>query len=203
MPTKDDTRGEPKQRKRSNTSKNAAESAATLKRNGENWFEVRNSKIQGKGAFAIRKIPEGTRIVEYLGEKIKPEVAWERYDDDTMERHHTFLFTLDEDTVIDAGVRGNNARFINHSCEPNCTALIEDGRIYIFALKDIPRGGELLYDYKLEREGRYQKAWDELYKCKCGAPTCRGTMLNRRRRKLPAAKVSTKGASKTKGRGKG
>jgi SET domain-containing protein len=191
VPNKEDTRGEAK---RSTKSKSAAppKSSPTrkpkLSRNGEDWFVIKSSKIQGKGAFAIRKIPEGTRLVEYVGQKISPEVAWERYDDDTMDRHHTFLFTLDDDTIIDAGVRGNNARFINHSCEPNCNAVIEDGHIYVEAIKDIPRGAELLYDYKLEREGRYQKEWDELYACKCGAPTCRGTLLNRKRRKPAAAK---------------
>ena len=178
MPTKEDTRDEPRKK------------PTKLSRNGEDWFVVRTSKIQGKGAFATRTIPAGTRIVEYVGQKVKPEVAWERYDDDTMERHHTFLFTLDEETVIDAGVRGNNARFINHSCEPNCTTVIEDGHIYIDALKDIPRGAELLYDYKLEREGRYQKAWDALYACKCGAPTCRGTLLNRRIKRLTKMRAS-------------
>ena len=152
---------------------------------------MRSSKIQGKGAFAVRKIPAGTRIVEYVGQKISPEVAWERYDDDNMERHHTFLFTLDDETIVDAGVRGNNARFINHSCEPNCTTVIEDGRIYVEALKEIPKGGELLYDYKLEREGRYQKAWDALYACKCGAPACRGTMLNRKIKRLMKKPAST------------
>jgi hypothetical protein len=154
-----------------------------VSRNGEEWFEVRNSKIQGRGGFAVRKIPAGTRIVEYRGERIPHEVGWERYDDDSMERHHTFLFTLDDDTLVDAGVRGNNARFINHSCDPNCSTIIEDGHIYIDAIEDIPRGAELTYDYKLTREGRYQKAWDALYACKCGAEKCRGTMLLRRRRK--------------------
>jgi uncharacterized protein len=192
VPKTDDRRIKTEQPTRSKTTSappKASQSQPKFSRNGEDWFTVRSSTIQGKGAFALRKIPEGTRIVEYVGQRITPEVAWERYDDDNMERHHTFLFTLDDETIIDAGVRGNNARFINHSCEPNCTAVIEDGKIYIDALKDIPKGGELLYDYKLEREGRYQKAWDELYACRCGAPTCRGTMLNRKpRRKKPAAK---------------
>jgi len=195
VPTKGATRGErskTKSTKRSRATK-AAKSAAEkapkatkVSRNGEEWFEVRSSKIQGRGGFAVRKIPAGTRIVEYRGERIKPEVGWERYDDDSMERHHTFLFTLDDDTLVDAGVRGNNARFINHSCEPNCSTIIEDDHIYIEAIEDIPKGAELTYDYKLTREGRYQKSWDALYFCKCGAKNCRGTMLLRRRRKKPS-----------------
>jgi len=200
VPNKEDTRGEPKRSNASGAKSSkvakeakAAKSNATgrlISRDGEHWFTVKSSKIQGKGAFAARNIPSGTRIVEYRGQKVKPEVAWERYDDDTMERHHTFLFTLDDETIIDAGVRGNNARFINHSCEPNCAAVIDNGHIYVDAMKDIPRGAELAYDYKLQREGRYQKEWDKLYACKCGAANCRGTMLNRRRRKKPAEKTA-------------
>ena len=150
---------------------------------GSKWFRIRTSGIHGKGGFAIRDIPEGTRFAEYVGEKIKPDVAWERYDDDSMEHHHTFLFTLDDDTLIDAAVRGNNTRFINHSCDPNCKSVTENGHIYFEAIKDISRGTELTYDYRLTREGRYRKSWDELYKCRCGAATCRGTILLRRRRK--------------------
>lgn len=166
-----------------------------MSRNGEEWFEVRNSRIQGRGAFAIRKIPAGTRIVEYVGEKVTPEVATERYDDDSMESHHTFLFTLDDDWVVDAGVRGNNARFINHSCAPNCESVTEDGHIYIEAIQDIPKGAELTYDYELEREGRYKKAWDQLYACRCGVPTCRGTMLKRGRPRRTKRKAKTRGLS--------
>jgi uncharacterized protein len=142
---------------------------------GDDWFVVKNSTIQGKGAFAVRAIPAGTRIVRYVGQRITPEQASKRYVDDGPGPHHTFLFTLDADTVIDAGVRGNDARFINHSCEPNCEAVIEDGRIYIDAIKDIPKGAELTYDYRLELDGPYRKAFDALYPCRCGAPTCRGS----------------------------
>ena len=103
-------------------------------------FELRESPIQGRGAFATRRIRKGSRIIEYTGERITQDQADERYDDEAMSRHHTFLFTLDEDTVIDAAVDGNEARFINHSCDPNCQALIEDKKIFIYALKDISPG---------------------------------------------------------------
>ena len=149
------------------------------------WIEVRTSVIHGRGVFARRAIPKGTRIVEYVGERISTQEADARYDDDAMERAHTFLFTVDEDTVIDGARGGNEARFINHSCEPNCEAVNEDGRIYVEALRPIAPGDELTYDYNLER-GELTPGWRERYACSCGAPSCRGTLLApppRRRRR--------------------
>src|SRR5262245_17035418 len=87
------------------------------------YFELRQSAIQGRGAFATRPIKRGTRIIEYTGERISHDVADQRYDDGAMGRHHTFLFTIDKSIVIDAAVNGNDARFINHSCAPNCEAI--------------------------------------------------------------------------------
>ena len=140
-------------------------------------FTIRQSTIQGKGAFALRWIPAGTRIIEYLGDRITPEEADARYDDDSMERHHTFLFAVDDKTVIDAGVRGNVARFINHSCEPNCEAVDYGGRIFIEALRDIAPGEELFYDYAYELDEPLTQALKRMYPCHCGAATCRGTIL--------------------------
>ena len=128
------------------------------------------------GAFATRRIRKGTRLVEYVGERISPQEAGERYDDDRSEHPHVLLFTVDERTVIDAGVGGNDARYINHSCEPNCEAVTVRRRVYIEALRTIEPGEELTYDYRLERPGR-SKAWEARYACRCGAETCRGTML--------------------------
>jgi uncharacterized protein len=145
-------------------------------------LELRPSSIQGLGAFAFRPIAKGTRIVEYLGERITPEEADERYDDDAVERPHTFLFTVNKKTVIDAARQGNEARFINHSCEPNCEAVVEDGRVFIDAIRNISAGAELTYDYHLERPGRYRTEWKERYACHCGASCCRGTLLQPRRR---------------------
>jgi uncharacterized protein len=151
-------------------------------------LELHGSPIQGLGAFAFRPILKGTRIIEYLGERISPEEADERYDDDAMERPHTFLFTVSRKIVIDAARQGNEARFINHSCDPNCEAVVEAGRVFIEAIRDISPGAELTYDYHLERPGRYRAEWKERYACHCGAPSCRGTLLlprPRRRRKTP------------------
>lgn len=141
------------------------------------YFVLRGSAIQGQGAFATRPIRRGTRIIEYTGERISHDEADRRYDDGAMGRHHTFLFTIDRSTVIDAAVNGNDARFINHSCAPNCEAIDERKRIYIEAIRDIASGEELTYDYAYERDGTEDEEWERLYMCKCGAPTCRGTIL--------------------------
>ena len=140
-------------------------------------FEVRASPVAGLGVFATRRIRKGTRIVEYLGERISTAEADERYDDDAMTRHHTVLFAVDDDTVIDAAVGGNEARFINHGCAPNCESINEGGRIYIDAVADIAPGAELLYDYAMTRDEPWDDRWTELYACRCGAATCRGTIL--------------------------
>jgi hypothetical protein len=144
------------------------------------WLIVRKSAIAGKGAFARKNIPKGTRIIKYKGERIDSEEADLRYDDDAMTVHHTFLFGLEDGTCIDAAVGGNDARFVNHSCEPNCEAVEEDDRIFVDALRDIERGEELTYDYAYEREGRMRPAWRKLYECRCGAKKCRGMILKRK-----------------------
>lgn len=141
------------------------------------YFELRRSAIQGQGGFAIRPIRRGTRIIEYTGQRITQADADKRYDDEAMGRHHTFLFSVDKNTVIDAAVDGNEARFINHSCAPNCEAIDERKRIYIEAIRDIAAGEELTYDYAYERDGTEDEENERLYVCKCGAATCRGTIL--------------------------
>ena len=147
------------------------------------YFEVRASPIQGMGGFAIRSIRKGTRIVEYLGERISHEAADARYDDSERGEHpHVLLFTVDKQTVIDAGVGGNEARFINHSCEPNCEAVIESRRVFIEALRTIAPGEELTYDYRLERQEDTEEE-ERRYACRCGKATCRGTMLAPRKQK--------------------
>jgi SET domain-containing protein len=144
-------------------------------------FRLRNSRIHGRGAFATQFIPEGTRIIEYKGERISNEEADRRYPDDPAHRHHTFLFSIDDEVVVDAAFRGNAARWINHSCDPNCDAVIEDGRIFIEAVRDIAPGEELVYDYNFVLEERHTPAMKRRYPCHCGAPNCRGTILAKKR----------------------
>ena len=142
---------------------------------------MRRSPIQGRGAFATRPISAGTRLIEYMGERITPAEADRRYPDDAPGRHHTFLFAIDDDVVIDAAFGGNAARWINHSCDPNCDAVIEDARIFIEAIRDIAVGEELAYDYAYVLEERHTPAAKRRFPCSCGAATCRGTILAKRR----------------------
>ena len=143
-------------------------------------FEIRPSPIQGLGAFATEFIPKGVRLIEYAGERLTTEQADARYPDDGR-RHHTFLFAIDDDVVIDAAVDGNEARFINHSCDPNCDAVIDDARIWIESIRDIEPGEELAYDYAYILEERHTPAAKRRYPCGCGAANCRGTILGKKR----------------------
>jgi SET domain-containing protein len=134
------------------------------------------------GAFAIEHIPAGTRIIEYAGARISPAEAHARYPDSTPGMtHHTELFAIDDDIVIDASVDGNEARFINHSCDPNCDAVVEDGCIWIETIRDVAPGEELAYDYAFVLPERHTPAAKRRYPCSCGSATCRGTILARKR----------------------
>jgi uncharacterized protein len=145
--------------------------------------EARNSKIHGRGVYAIAPIKKGTRLLEYLGQRITHAQADRRYSKKRDGDGHTFLFIASHRTVIDAGVGGNDARFINHSCNPNCeTAIIElDGRnrVFIDAIRNIKPGEELGYDYQLTWDSTDEPEELALYACRCGAKRCRGTMLDR------------------------
>jgi SET domain-containing protein len=143
-------------------------------------FAVRKSRIQGRGAFATTTIRKGQRIIEYIGEKISNAEADRRYDEETMRRHHTFLFTLNSRVVIDGAVGGNASIYINHSCAPNCEAVITGNRIYIHALRTIEPGEELAYDYQYERPDDTDDEMEKFYTCRCGAPTCRGSIMKPR-----------------------
>jgi uncharacterized protein len=140
-------------------------------------FEVRHSPIHGYGVFAVRRIRKGTALIEYLGDRVTHAQADERYKDKSPDDNHTFLFTVDARTVIDAGVGGNEARFINHACDPNCESTIENKRVFIRAIRTIQPGEELAYDYQIERDSDDAPNVDEIYACRCGAKLCRGSML--------------------------
>jgi uncharacterized protein len=138
---------------------------------------VRDSPIHGRGVFAARKIRKGTKVMEYVGERVSHAEADARYAHKAEDDNHTFLFTVDSRTVIDGGVGGNEARYINHGCEPNCESSVERGRIFIEAIRTIAAGEELSYDYQIERDPDDAANVDEIFACRCGAPGCRGTML--------------------------
>ena len=129
-------------------------------------FEIRQSKIDNRGAFATEDIPKGTKIVEYIGEKIDNEEA-ERREAINDEKGVTYIFCLDDNSFIDGAVGGNDSRFINHSCEPNCDYLIEDGRIFYYANRDIKKGEELTIDYDYDADSKREI-------CLCKSINCRG-----------------------------
>jgi SET domain-containing protein len=141
------------------------------------WIIVRNSPVHGYGCFARKDIPKGTRISEYVGERLSHKAADERYEDADPNDNHTFLFIADRKTVIDATRGGNESRFINHSCDGNCTSETEKGRVFIDTIKDIRKGEELGYDYQIPRDKEDPSNVDKIYACRCGSAKCRGSML--------------------------
>jgi uncharacterized protein len=158
--------------------------------------EVRNSGVHGLGVFALRRIRKGTRVIEYLGERISHQEADRRYDLKDANDNHTFLFIVDGRTVIDAGVNGNEARFINHTCGPNCESVTQNRRVFIEAIRTIEAGEELAYDYQIEWDPQDPPDIDEIFACRCGSAACRGTMLwpgpAERGQKQPAARRAKK-----------
>ncbi len=137
--------------------------------------------------FATATIPEGTRIIEYTGELIREAEGERRYPtapDGHEEAEHTYLLTLDTERVIDANVGGNEARFINHSCEPNCEPIAFGDLMWIVAVRDIARGEELAYDYAIELDEPHTPARKRRFPCACEAKHCRGSILKPKRQPL-------------------
>ena len=176
---------------------------------------VRDSNVHGRGVFATRRIEKGERIIEYLGERVSHDEADRRYELKDDNDSHTFLFIVDSKTVIDAGTDGNEARFFNHSCDPNCESVVEKRRVFIEAIRAIEPGEEMTYDYQIYRDHDDPENIDEIFACRCGFANCRGTMLwppepkKKKRSKSAAkkkkgtvAKQSAAGGGKKTGRGK-
>ncbi|TMH28008.1 MAG: SET domain-containing protein [Betaproteobacteria bacterium] len=145
-------------------------------------YSVRRSAIHGRGVFAVRKIRKGTSILEYKGKRTTWDEAMQRPDSNPQDPAHTFLFELDDGTVIDASRGGNAARWINHSCQPNCETYEDSkGRILIRARRGILPKEELTYDYHLTVDGRLSKRERARYACHCLASKCRGSLLRKPR----------------------
>ncbi|MBK6805201.1 MAG: SET domain-containing protein-lysine N-methyltransferase [Burkholderiales bacterium] len=141
-------------------------------------WRVLQSPVHGRGVFAARTIRKGETVIEYRGKRMTWDEACEQPASDESDPYHTFLFSLDDGRVIDAAIGGNAARWINHSCAPNCETYEDDrGRVYVAARRKIRPGEELSYDYRLEIEGKVGKRMRKAYACRCGARRCRGTML--------------------------
>jgi SET domain-containing protein len=141
-------------------------------------IEARRSSIHGLGVYVVESIRAGETIVEIVGERICSAESDRRYQEKDTEDGHTFMFYVDEDTVVDCGVNGNVSRYINHSCEPNCESVDDAGRIFLEALRDIEVGEELVYDYRLTWESSDDPEDLKVYLCRCGSASCRGTMLD-------------------------
>jgi SET domain-containing protein len=179
MPRKASTASKKHEAKAARAVKSGAKAPARKKR----AYAVRNSPIHGRGVFATRTIRKGADIVEYRGRRISMEAADELPDSDPDNPYHTFLFELNDGRVIDAGRGGNAARWINHSCSPNCEPYEDDdARVFIAAKRTIKAGEELAYDYKLNVPGRRTPRLLANYACRCGAPRCRGTMVDLKKR---------------------
>jgi SET domain-containing protein len=153
-------------------------------------IQTRRSGVHGKGVFAVQDIAKGETIIEYIGEVISWAQAQERHPHDPSDPNHTFYFHVDENRVIDALFGGNSSRWINHSCDGNCEADEEGGRVFIKALRPIAAGEELNYDYGLIIEERLSPKLKAEYPCWCGSSNCRGTLLASKRKSKKTKKVS-------------
>jgi uncharacterized protein len=142
----------------------------------------RRSPLHGWGVFATDRIRAGSRLLEYRGERISSDEADARYPEDPSVPAHTFLFAIDDGLVVDATHRGGMARWINHSCDPNCETVVEDRRIYVDAIRELQPGEELTISYNLLLAERHTPSVKRRYACACGADNCRGTMLAPKRR---------------------
>ncbi|HRZ40301.1 MAG TPA: TrmH family RNA methyltransferase [Candidatus Omnitrophota bacterium] len=148
-----------------------------LKRTTSPYVRVEDSGIHGMGVFARKRIPAGVEIIEYVGEKITKAES-ERRAEIPLNQHKkdrtkgaVYIFTLNARYDIDGNVPYNTARLINHSCSPNCEAVLSSGHIWITALRDIQQGEELTYNYGYDLDSY------EDHPCRCGAENCVGYIL--------------------------
>ena len=153
--------------------------ASVIRNPSRDFIRVDASAIHGTGVFAKRGIPRGTRVIAYAGERTTRArlVAEAR----TLGRDLTYVLNVDEDHVIDGLVGGNEARFVNHACAPNCEIYVFEDVPYLYAREDIPLGAELTFDYQLrsmESERLSLRLARERYPCNCGSSLCRGTLLS-------------------------
>ncbi|MGV8169457.1 MAG: SET domain-containing protein [Candidatus Nanoarchaeia archaeon] len=139
---------------------------------------IQESEIHNKGVFAAKDIKAGTKIIEYIGDKISKEESDRRADEqleraknNPEEEGHVYIFELDEEYDIDGNVPYNDAKWINHSCDPNCEVDIADGHIWIIAKKDIKKGEELSYNYCYDPDDFEDSP------CRCGSKNCIGYIV--------------------------
>ncbi|MBF0479802.1 MAG: SET domain-containing protein-lysine N-methyltransferase [Candidatus Omnitrophica bacterium] len=141
------------------------------------YIVVKTSSIHNKGVFAKKDIPAGTDIIEYVGEKITKKEAERRFQEtfqkaqNNEEHGAVYLFHLNNRYDIDGNVPYNTARYINHSCKPNCEVDIKKGHIWVTAKSNIKKGDELSYNYSYDYEVH------EDHPCLCGTDACVGYIV--------------------------
>lgn len=140
-------------------------------------FEVRQSSIHNRGVFAAADIPPDTWILEYIGDRITKKESQRRGLDLIEKAKQTgeaavYIFTLNNRYDLDGAKENNPARYINHSCDPNCEAFIEKGRVMIYSKRAIQAGEELSYNYGFELD-----TWED-HPCRCGTDRCMGYIVD-------------------------
>ncbi len=151
-------------------------------------IKARKSSIHGNGVFAVAPLSKGERIIQYKG-VLRTHEDVDAGDTGDVESGHTFLFTLNDDYVLDANYGGNDARWMNHSCSPNCEAVIEESedgdprkdKVFIEAIRAIKPGEELVYNYGITLAERHTPRLKKIWECRCGSKKCTGTMLQPKR----------------------
>jgi SET domain-containing protein len=151
----------------------------TKEGNMNSYVEVRTSQLHGNGVFAKQEIPKGTKIIQYIGNKITKEEGSKK-EQQSMEllktnadAPRTYIFELNEHYDLDGDIPNNDAKFINHSCDPNCEVDIINDEIWIFAIKDIHKGEELSFNYGFEFDENFRE-----HPCFCGTKNCVGYIIS-------------------------
>jgi SET domain-containing protein len=169
-------------------------------------IQARQSEIHGNGVFATDTLKKGERVVRYKG-LLRTHDEADRFYENVPDDGHTFLFTLNDKYVIDANVDGNVARWINHSCDPNCEAVFEESakgkkrkdKIWIEAMRPIAIGEELTYNYGIVLAEAHTPELKAVWACRCGSAQCTGTMLQPKKKpKKKTAAAKRKAAAKKK-----
>lgn len=168
------------------------------------WIEVRESPIHGYGCFAIKTIPKDSKILQYVGEKITKAESNRRglLQEEQGKKSGdglVYIFELNKRYDIDGNMPENTARYVNHSCEPNCEAVNIRGRIWYVALRDIEEGEEVFIDYGYDMEHFLD------HPCVCGTESCVGYIVHKSQRwrvrrmlakKKPAVKKKKRAAKR-------
>ncbi len=168
-----------------------------MKKTTSPYVKIKKSGIHNNGAFATKRIPKGTRIIEYVGEQITKKEADKRIKAIEEKAAMTgipetyYIFTKDDKHDIDGDVPWNTAKWFNHSCDPNCESEDDEGQIWVLAKRDIAKGEELTYDYGFEFG---EEGYENLI-CRCGSENCVGYII--RQKDWPALKKHLANERKT------